>query len=88
MTTPGASGDVASVRAWLLSYLSNRLGIEEIYVDLRRGLGEYGLDSVDAVIMIGELEEHVGTEIDPKLIFEFDTLEEMLSAWDRIRRAD
>jgi acyl carrier protein len=30
-----------------------------------RGLADYGLDSMDGVVMAGQMEEHFGVEIDP-----------------------
>ena len=55
-------------------------------IDLGKTLGQFGLDSVDAVIMAGELEEHFGVELDPGAIFAFDTVQGMLEAWERAGR--
>jgi acyl carrier protein len=80
--------DPTNVRSWMLGYLARLLEIDERDIDLGKSLGDFGLDSVDAVIMAGELEEHFGVEIDPNVVFEFDTLQEMLEAWERARRAE
>ena len=32
-----------------------------------RGFADYGLDSMDAVLMAGEMEAHFGIDIDPAL---------------------
>jgi acyl carrier protein len=73
----------ATRERWVVCYLAKVLGIDQSNVDLRKGLGEYGLDSVDAMIMAGEFEEHFGVEIDPSLLFEVNNFQEMLEAWGR-----
>lgn len=84
MTTPDDKNDPAARTAWVVRYLAKSLGIGEGDVNLAKSLGEYGLDSVDAMIMAGELEAHFGIELDPTVFFEYDTLQEMLDAWDRV----
>lgn len=68
------------LRDWIRGHLAQRVGVagEEIAFD--RTLGDYGLDSVDAVLMAGELEEAFGIEIDPAAFIQFDTFEQMIAA--------
>ena len=80
--------DPATVRDWVVRYLAELLRISPHEIDLDKGLGGFGLDSVDAVIMAGELEKHFGVEVDPGVIFEFDTLQGMLEAWERSGRSE
>jgi acyl carrier protein len=80
--------DPTAVRDWMVRYLAELLQISPRDIDLGKSLGDFGLDSVDAVIMAGELEEHFGVEIDPSVIFEFDTLQGMLEAWERSGRSE
>jgi acyl carrier protein len=47
-------------------------------VALDKPLGTYGLDSVDAVLMAGELEEAFGIEIDPASFIECDSFEAVI----------
>jgi acyl carrier protein len=80
--------DPTTVRDWVVRYLAELLQISPRDIDLGKSLGDFGLDSVDAVIMAGELEEHFGVEIDPSVVFEFDTLQGMLEAWERSGRSE
>lgn len=43
------------------------IGPESVLVDL-------GLQSIDAVLLSGEVEDHFGVELDPATIFEHETL--------------
>jgi acyl carrier protein len=54
-----------NARRWACAYLAHLLDRPAGEIDLFRPLSEYGLDSVDAVVMAGEMEEHFGVEIDP-----------------------
>lgn len=83
-----ANLDPAAVREWVIEYLSRVLQIDRRDVDLRKGLGAFGLDSVDALIMAGELEEHFGVEIEPTVLLEFDSFQGMLDAWKRGGRSE
>jgi acyl carrier protein len=78
----------AARRDWVVRYLASLLGIDAADVDLTKGLGEYGLDSVDAMIMAGQLEDHFQIEIDPAVFFEYDTLQQMLDAWNATDRKE
>jgi acyl carrier protein len=56
-----------NARGWAVAYLAYVLNLPTGEVDLMRGLADYGLDSMDAVVMAGEMEVHFGIEIDPAL---------------------
>lgn len=72
----------ASRRNWVVRYIAKLLGIDARNVDLSKGLAEYGLDSVDAMVMAGEFEQHFGVEIDPATFFEYTTLQQIVDAWN------
>lgn len=47
---------------------ANNITTDAVLVDL-------GLQSIDAVLMCGEVEDHFGVEMDPAAVFEHKTLE-------------
>lgn len=49
---------------WLRNHLAQVRGVTPESVTVDKGLSSYGLDSIDAVLMAGELEEAFGIEID------------------------
>lgn len=76
------------IQAWLVSYLGELMEIEPDEVDVRSSFERYGLDSSAAVGMTGDLEEWLGYELDPTLIYDYPTIEalaEHLSEENKIK---
>jgi acyl transferase domain-containing protein len=63
------------IQAWLVSKLSERLGIESREIDIREPLASYGLGSTEAVSLAGELAEWLGQKLSPALVYEYPTIE-------------
>jgi acyl carrier protein len=69
-----------NARRWAKAYLGHLIGRAEGEIDLFRPFSDYGLDSMDAVVMAGEMEEHFAAEIDPALFLqESMTLGELIA---------
>lgn len=68
------------VRIWVRQHLAQLLGIPSANVAFDRTLENYGLDSVDAVLMAGELEEALNIEIDPASFIQYENFEQMIEA--------
>lgn len=68
------------LRRWVRGYLARVIGIPEPEVELERTLDSYGLDSIEAVLMAGGLEEELGVEVDPAAFLQFPTIEAMVAA--------
>ncbi len=66
---------IAEIQLWLISYLAELLGIEPDELDVTIPFDRYGLDSSAAVGMIGDLEEWLGSQLDPTLIYDYPTIE-------------
>lgn len=71
------------LREWVRNYLAQAGKLSPEQVTFAGTLGDYGLDSVDAVLMAGDLEEAFGLEIDPASFLQFDTFEEMICALEK-----
>lgn len=67
------------IRAWITDFLVSFLDIDasEIKGDAR--FQNLGLDSVDAVVMAGAMEEHFDTEIEATLFLRNSTIDELLA---------
>jgi acyl carrier protein len=61
---------------WIRTYLAQTVGVPAEGIDFKLGLDAYGLDSVDAILMAGELEEAFGIEIDPARFLQCSTFEQ------------
>jgi myxalamid-type polyketide synthase MxaE and MxaD len=69
------STDPELIQAWLVSRLSERLGIESHEIDIREPFASYGLGSTEAVSVAGELAEWLGRKLSPALVYEYPTIE-------------
>lgn len=65
---------VAEIQAWIVSYLAELLEVDPDDVDVTIPFDRYGLDSSAAVGMTGELEDWLGCEIDPTVMYDYPTI--------------
>jgi myxalamid-type polyketide synthase MxaE and MxaD len=63
------------IQDWLVTKLSERLGIETHEIDIREPLASYGLGSTEAVSLAGELAEWLGRKLSAALVYEYPTIE-------------
>lgn len=66
------------IQDWLVAYLSDLLKIEPDEVDVTIPFDRYGLDSTAAISLTGDLEEWLGKEIDPTLLYDYPTVEALV----------
>src|SRR5215472_10516589 len=64
-----------TIQDWLVTRLSEVLGVEPQDIDIREPFTSYGLTSVDAVGLSGDLEEWLGLSLSPTLAYEYPTIE-------------
>src|ERR1700722_13104361 len=67
--------DLDAMRAWLIERISKALKVKGA-MDPDAPLSKYGLQSIDAVILAIEIEEEVGVELPPTLLWEYNTANE------------
>ena len=65
----------ADIQTWLVDYLANLLEIEPNKVKVSTQFERYGLDSAAVVGLSGDLEEWLGLELDPTLLYDYPTIE-------------
>lgn len=66
------------IETWIVSYIANLLEVDSEDVDTKIPFDRYGLDSSAAVGMTGDLEDWLGYEIDPTLIYDYPTIEALV----------
>lgn len=62
------------LREWLRAYLAEELELPAGSIDPAEPMSTYGLDSIRAITMLAEVEDHVAFEIDPNALWEFPTV--------------
>lgn len=66
------------VRSFVLARIADRIRVAPHDIADATVLVEIGLQSIDAVLICGEIEDHFAAEIDPALMFEFKTFGELV----------
>ena len=60
--------------AWISDWVANELGLAGEEIDGDRSLLEYSLSSVSATILVGDLEDRLGLELPPTLVWDHPTV--------------
>ena len=66
------------IQAWLVFYLAKLLNIEPEDVNVTIPFERYGVNSEDAIILSGDLQEWLGCELDPTLLYDYPTIEALV----------
>jgi acyl carrier protein len=66
-----------TAQAWLVDKLSQRLGVPKEQVDVDKYFDEFDLDSTEALILAGELENWLGFQIETTAIWYHPTIAEL-----------
>jgi acyl carrier protein len=67
----------AAIRDWCVAYLARTLDLPERTIDTEMTFARMGLDSANSVFLIVELEDWLGLELTPDLVFEHPTIGEL-----------
>lgn len=62
------------IAEWLTDRIAAALAVQPELIDRQRPLAEYGLDSVYALGLCGEIEEHLGLVVEPTLAWDYPTV--------------
>jgi amino acid adenylation domain-containing protein len=71
---PPGQPEAGIIQAWLTARLSELLGVSVDELDPQLPFDSYGLSSVDAVSLSGELEEWLNRSLSPTLIYEYPNI--------------
>lgn len=69
------TSSVEAVQTWLVSQLAKQLSINPQTIDVREPLTRYGLDSIDAVTFVGELEDLLSVELPDTLLWDYPSID-------------
>jgi acyl carrier protein len=67
----------SAIREWCVKYLARTLDLPDGAMDPDVNFARLGLDSANSVYLIVELEEWLGIELTPDLVFEYPTIAEL-----------
>ena len=65
---------VEAIQAWLVQKLAEELSLDAATVDVTQPLTRYGLDSIDAVTLVADLEDWLDLELPSTLFWDYPTI--------------
>jgi alkylation response protein AidB-like acyl-CoA dehydrogenase/acyl carrier protein len=72
------------LRAWAVAWLAERLRVPESRIQPQRSFADHGVDSLAAVEFANALAERVGVALDETLLWNFPTINQLLSYLERV----
>lgn len=63
------------IQTWLISQISQCLNVPHHSIDIREPLVHYGMDSVQAVTLVGDLENWLGRRLPSTLAYDYPTIQ-------------
>ena len=63
-----------AIQTWLINHLAEQLGLAPQEIDVQKPFTEYGLDSIVGVSLAGDLEEWLGLQLSPTLLWDYPTI--------------
>ena len=69
--------DISSIQDWLINQISKKLDLKADEIDIREDVINYGLNSMEAIKISGEIERITGVQISPTLIWDYPNIEEL-----------
>jgi acyl carrier protein len=73
-TTQDRQSMVVAIQSWLSDWLVARAGVQPSDIDLEKPFAEYGLDSMTAVELSGEIEDWSGVALTPIVAWNYPTV--------------
>ena len=77
----GLRCDEATLRGWLVNYITTVLDRADDGVPTDQTFDTYGFDSVELVLMIGVMDDELGIEVDPAMLFEHPSIDALARAY-------
>jgi acyl carrier protein len=73
----GTSLTAEAIQTWLMTYLAELLEIDIHEIDPSVSFERYGLDSSAAIGVTCDIEDWLGRELDPTLLYDYPTVTEL-----------
>ncbi len=72
---PESFDTTAAIQSWLVAKLAEQLEIDPQGIEIHQDFVEYGLNSIEAINLSGELENLLGRRLSPTLIWDYPNIE-------------
>lgn len=64
-----------AIRTWLVTQVSQELGVNADEIDIQAPLDSYGLNSAQALGLLNKTEQMLGFQVSPVLLWHYPTIE-------------
>ena len=65
------------IQDWMVAYLARQMQVPAETIDISAPFESLALDSATAIGMTGDLEQWLGRTIDPTIVYDYPTIEEI-----------
>ncbi|WP_050371898.1 acyl carrier protein [Streptomyces acidiscabies] len=77
---PGTTGQrtesrQAALQDWLTTEIAQLLGTAPEDIDRLAAFGEYGLESISGLTLAAAIEDHLGIEVDPTVVWDHPSID-------------
>jgi acyl carrier protein len=69
--------DQTKLSVWITDWLARELRISQQQITLVKPFTSYGVDSMHATMLVGDLEEHLSRRLSPTLAWDYPTVEKL-----------
>ena len=75
MNSPESASSAADLRGWLRARVAHYAQLDAAEIDATAALTTYGLDSVYALILCGDIEDHLGLVLEPTVAWDHPSID-------------
>lgn len=65
------------IRRWLIANIASVVNMDPAQIDVKQTFDNYGMDSLQAVSLSGDLENWLNREISPTVVWDYPTVEQL-----------
>jgi len=66
-----------AIRKWLITNIASVVNMDPAHIDVQQTFDNYGLDSLQAVSLSGDLENWLNREVSPTVVWDYPTVEQL-----------
>lgn len=69
--------EATTLQNWLINQIAERLGLTPDEIDIHEDFADYGLNSIEAVNLSGDLENILGRRLPPTILWDYPNIHEL-----------
>lgn len=86
LVQPTLERNNTELEGWLIAKIATYVKLPRELIQPDKALTDYGLDSVYALTLVGDIEDHLSLQLNPTLMWDFPTVHALTAELNRILR--